>query len=120
MPDELGFSEEQRKEIYEHDTHRCVFCGLGEREGIATHIEYLAPPIEDKPLTSDWGVVICENHRSDNILGYSSSGREFFRDLHHLGMEIGDRKMIKFVREILLIYEEYEIDSEIIWKKGDE
>jgi hypothetical protein len=120
MADESNFSEEQRKEIYERDNHRCVFCGLGEREGIATHIEYLAPPREDKPLTSNWGVVICENHRSDNILGYSSSGREFFLDLHQLGMELGDRKIIKFVREILLIYEEYEIDDEIIWKKPNE
>ena len=119
MADELSFSEEQKLVILEQGNYQCIFCGSSKRNGVEVHVEILLPPKEGHKLTIEHGVVVCENHRSDDILGYCSSGRDFFLDLHLLAQEQGDKNIVNFAREIIAIYEEYEIDEMITFRKND-
>ncbi len=96
---------------------RCVVCGRGREDGIEIHADHKIPLDRGGTNTVENGQTLCSEH---NLLkkNYSQTefGKRFMLRLYEEALEKGDELMANFCREILDVYDKYNINWHI--KRG--
>lgn len=112
------FTSEQKKQIFKRDNYRCVQCGRRQDEGYELHADHRVPRDKGGKATVDNGQTLCSicNFRKKNY-GQTESGKKMLIRLWEASIKIGDKKTKKFCEEVLNVYEKFDINGHIIWKK---
>ncbi|OGI57076.1 HNH endonuclease [Candidatus Nomurabacteria bacterium RIFCSPHIGHO2_02_FULL_37_13] len=112
------FTSEQKKQIFEKDNYRCVQCGRRQDEGYELHADHRIPKDKGGKAMVDNGQTLCPicNFRKKNY-GQTESGKKMLIRLWEASIKIGDEKTKKFCEEVLKVYERFDINGHIEWKK---
>lgn len=112
------FTPEQKKQIFERDGYRCVQCGRRKDEGYELHADHRVPKDKGGKATVDNGQTLCSvcNFRKKNY-GQTESGKKMLIRLWEASIKIGDERTRKFCEEVLGVYEKFDINGHIEWKK---
>lgn len=112
------FTPEQKRTILERDNYKCFICGRSANEGYELHIDHILPRDKGGKSTLDNAQTLCSicNFRKKNY-NQTESGRRMFIRLLETSKSLGDETMQKFCEEILEVYEKYNINGHIEWKK---
>ncbi|NKQ39546.1 MAG: HNH endonuclease [Methanosarcinales archaeon] len=112
------FTLEQKKKIFKRDNYRCVQCGRRQDEGCELHADHRVPKDKGGKAVVDNGQTLCSvcNFRKKNY-GQTESGKKMLIRLWEASIKIGDEKTKKFCEEVLNVYEKFDINGHIIWKK---
>lgn len=114
------FSPELKQKILERDGYKCVLCGRSAKEGYELHVDHIIPKDIGGKATFENGQTLCSicNFRKKNY-NQTESGKKMFIRLWETAKKIKDQKLEKFCEEILKIYEKYDINGHIEWKKDE-
>lgn len=112
------FTPEQKKQIFKRDNYRCVQCGRRQDEGYELHADHRVSKNKGGKAVIDNGQTMCSicNFRKKNY-GQTESGKKMLILLLEASIKIGDEKTKKFCEEVLRIYEKFNINGHIEWKK---
>lgn len=112
------FTPEQKKQIFERDDYRCVQCGRRQDEGYELHADHRVPKDKGGKAKVENGQTLYSvcNFRKKNY-GQTESGKKMLIRLWEASIKIGDEKTKKFCEEVLSIYEKFDINGHIVWKK---
>ena len=112
------FTSTQKKQILKRDNYKCVICGRGLKYGVELHIDHIKAKDFGGEAILENGQTLCAQH---NILKknfkQTETGKKMFIRLYELAKKQGDKKIIKFCKEILLVFEKNNINGHIEWKK---
>lgn len=112
------FTEEQKKEILELDGYKCVICGKGIKEGIELHIDHIKPKDLGGEAIVENGQTLCAQHNFiKKNLKQTETGKKMYIRLYELAKKERNEELIKFCGDILKVYEKYNINGHIEWKK---
>lgn len=112
------FTEKQKKEIFKRDNYRCVICGRGKADGVEIHADHIRPKDLGGTATIKNGQTLCAQHNiQKKNYKQTETGKKMFIRLYDLAKANKDKRLLKFCREILEIYEKNGINSHIVWKK---
>jgi len=95
-----------------------VQCGRRQDEGCELQADHKVPKDKGGKATVDNGQTLCSvcNFRKKNY-GQTESGKKMIIRLWEASIKIGDKKTKKFCEEVLSVYEKFDINGHIIWKK---
>ncbi len=112
------FTPEQKAAILKRDNYRCVQCGRRQDEGYELHVDHRVPKDKGGKASVDNGQTLCSvcNFRKKNY-GQTESGKKMLIRFWEASIKIGDKKTKKFCEEVLGVYEKYNINGHIVWKK---
>lgn len=114
------FTPELKKLIFERDGYKCVICGRTENEGYELHVDHILPKDKGGTATFENGQTLCSicNFRKKNY-NQTESGKKMFIRLWETAKKINDKETQMFCEELLKIYEKYNINGHIEWKKEE-
>lgn len=114
-----NFTLKQKKEIFKRDEYRCVQCGRSQDDGYELHADHRVPQDKRGKKTVDNGQTLCSicNFRKKNY-GQTESGKKMLIRLWETSVKIGDEKTQKFCEEVLSVYEKFDINGHIEWKRN--
>jgi predicted restriction endonuclease len=112
------FTPELREAIFKRDNYRCVICGMGRDNGVEIHADHIRPKDKGGRATLENGQTLCAAHnfRKKNY-SQTESGKRMFIRLYESAKSIGDDEMMAFCREILEVYDKYNVNGHIEWKE---
>lgn len=112
------FTEEQKEIIKKRDGYKCVICGLGPKNGVEIQVDHIKPKDLGGKAEIDNGQTLCAMHnfRKKNYSQFEL-GKKFFITTYNKAKSLNDESVMSFCKEILAVYEKYNIDSHIDWKK---
>jgi 5-methylcytosine-specific restriction endonuclease McrA len=112
LPD---FPPEVKEEIFTRDGYKCVVCNRGKKDGVEIHADHIRAIDSGGTNTADNGQTLCSEH---NLLkkNYSQTeaGKRYFIKLYHQAIAKGDKKMIKFCKQIFDAYNKHKINRHIV------
>jgi hypothetical protein len=112
------FSPEQKKQILERDGHQCVICGRGEKDGVELQIDHIRPKDLDGKATIENGQTLCAQHNFiKKNMKQTETGKKMFIRLYELSKIENNQELLDFCTEILKVYEHFNINGHIVWKK---
>lgn len=112
------FTEEQKKAVLERDGYKCVICGRGRREGVELHVDHIKPRYLGGQSTIENAQTLCSRcNFLKKYLKQTETGKKMFIRLYELAKREGNEELLEFTKEILEVYERYNINSHIIWRK---
>ena len=117
-PELEDFTPDQREQIFKRNDYQCVMCGKGRRDGVEIHADHIKPKDLGGKATIENGQTLCAPHnfRKKN-LKQTESGKKMFIHLYELAKSEGDSGTVDFCREILEVFEEYNVNGHIRWKR---
>jgi len=111
------FNAQQREEIFERDDYRCVFCGIGRRDGVEIHVDHIVPMSRGGEATVDNGQTLCSTHNfRKKTYSQTESGKRMFINLLRIARKVGDTHMENFCLEVLSVYDKHNINGHIDWE----
>lgn len=112
------FTPEQKRIILERDGYKCVICGRGLNEGIELQIDHIKPKDLDGKATIENGQTLCAQHNfMKKKMKQTETGKKMYIRLYELAKSEGNQELLDFCTEILKVYEHFNINGHIIWKK---
>lgn len=112
------FTTTQKKKILERDGYWCAVCGKGVKEGVELHIDHIKPKDFGGKATLENGQILCSQHNFlKKNLNQTTTGKKIFINLYNLAKKENDKKLLKFCTDILTVFEEYDINGHIEWKR---
>lgn len=112
------FTAAQKKEILERDGYRCVVCGRGIKDGVELHIDHIKPKYLGGKATIENGQVLCAQHNFiKKNTGQTTTGKKLFVNLYNLAKKNGDDDLMNFCAAVLEVFERYNMNGHIEWKK---
>ena len=110
------FTEQQKQAILARDNHRCVECGRGKEHGIDLHIDHIVPKDKGGRAIIDNGQTLCSEHNFlKKNLNATESGKRLFIRLYEAAKRENNAKILRFSRQALTLYEEFDINGHIEW-----
>jgi 5-methylcytosine-specific restriction endonuclease McrA len=112
------FTAEQKRQIFERDSWKCVQCGRGLAEGIELHADHVkAKDMGGKAIIEN-GQTLCAQHNfMKKNLGQTESGKKMFIRFYELAKVEGNELLFNFSSEVLQVFEKYDIKGHIESKK---
>ncbi len=112
------FTETQKRRILKRDNYKCVICGKGRENGIELHVDHIIPKDLGGKATIENGQTLCAQHnfRKKNYK-QTETGKKMFICLYALAKSINDEDTAVFCREVLEVFEKYDINGHIKWEK---
>lgn len=112
------FSQKLKQAILKRDGYKCVICGRGKAEGVELHIDHIKPKDLGGRATLENGQTLCSrcNFRKKN-LKQTETGKKMFIRLYELSKKEKDKELVKFCSEVLKVYQKYNVNGHIKWKK---
>lgn len=111
------FTQAQKREILERDGYRCVICGRGKREGVELHVDHIKPKDLGGPASINNGQTLCAQHNFiKKNLNATETGKKQIIRLYELSKSEQIDDMMVFCREILEIYDKYDVNGHIEWE----
>jgi hypothetical protein len=116
-PELEDFTPTQREQIFQQDNYRCVICGKGQRDGVEIHADHIKPKDLGGKATIENGQTLCATHNfRKKTYKQTETGKKMFIRLYELAKSEGDPEMENFCRQILEVFEEYDVNDHIGWK----
>lgn len=111
------FTPEQKRIIMERDSYRCVVCGRGKHDGVELQVDHIKPKALGGKAEIENGQTLCAMHnfRKKNY-GQTETGKKMMIRLYDLAEAQGDEELKAFCRDVLLVYEKYDINGHIEWQ----
>lgn len=106
------FTVLQKEIIMERDGNRCVMCGKSKNEGAELYVNYINPIETGGKTEIVNGQTLCKQH-----LNLKDRGKKMFIRLYELSKNIGDTETQQFCASILEVFDKYNINGHIKWKK---
>lgn len=112
------FSPEVKGQAMERDGHKCVICGLGQKDGVELQIDHILPRSKGGDASLENAQTLCAGHNfSKKNLGQMEHGKKLFLKLKEKAAKLADSEegtnLVKFCDEILEVYDKYKIDDQI-------
>lgn len=112
------FSESDKESIKKRDGYKCVICGLGPENGVELQVDHILPKDKGGRATIDNGQTLCAKHNFiKKNYGQTEMSKKLFVNMYNIAKRNGDERTKEFVSAILEVYEKFEIDTHIVWKK---
>lgn len=112
------FTPEQKALIFKKDNYRCVYCGKGKADGVEIHADHIIPKDLGGKAEIANGQTLCAQHNfQKKNLKQTETGKKMFIHLYELSEHLKNNKIKNFCQDILVVYEKYDINGHIIWKK---
>lgn len=108
------FPPEIKEDIFRRDGYRCVVCGRGREHGVEIHADHKIPLDKGGTNTADNGQTLCSEHNFlKKTYSQTEFGKRFLIKLYHDAVKEGDKRMVKFCKEIFDVYNKYGINTHI-------
>lgn len=112
------FTFAQKKIVFKRDKYRCVICGRGSADGVELHIDHIKPKEYGGKAEIINAQTLCAQHNFiKKHYKQTETGKKMFIRLYELAKNNNDKKLLKFCKEVLEVYEKNKINGHIIWKK---
>ena len=112
------FTPSLKKEILERDGYKCVICGLGLKEGVELHVDHIKPKELGGKATFENGQTLCAKHNFlKKNLKQTETGKKMFIQMLETAKKEGETGLIKFIEDVLEVYEKHNMNGHIRWKK---
>lgn len=112
------FTPEQKKAILKRDDYKCVICGRGKKDGVELHIDHIKPKYLGGKSIVENGQTLCAQHNFiKKTLKQTETGKKMFIRLYELTKKEKNDDLEKFCADVLKIYEKYNVNGHILWKK---
>jgi len=110
----LDFPPDVKEKIFQRDNYRCVVCGLGRKDGVEICADHIVPLDKGGTNAFENGQTLCTQH---NLIkkNYSQTeaGKRYFIKIYEEAIKKGDKKMIKFCKDVFNAYNKYKINTHI-------
>ena len=110
----FDFPPEIKEEIFRRDDYKCVVCGRGREDGVEICADHKRPKHLGGSNTLDNGQTLCAEH---NLLKknytQTEAGKRYFIKIYETAVAIGDKRMVKFCKEIFNVYDKEGINRHI-------
>lgn len=110
------FTPQQKKIIMERDGYRCVLCGRGIAEGVELQVDHIKD-IKGKAIIENGQTLCAQHYIEKNNLGQTETSKKMFIRLYELSKKVGDIETQQFCAAILEVFEKFNVNEHIIWKK---
>ena len=111
------FTQQQKDAIFMRDDYRCVICGKGREDGVDIQVDHIIPKDKGGRAIIDNGQTLCAQHNFlKKNMNATESGKRLFIRLRGIAKHEGNEHMAAFTREILEIYDRYDVNGHIQWK----
>lgn len=112
------FSPELKKKILERDEYKCVICGMGQKDGVELHVDHIKPKELGGKATFENGQTLCAKHNFlKKNLKQTETGKKMFIRMLETAKAENETALVKFIEEILNVYEKHNMNGHIRWKK---
>ena len=112
------FSESDKEAIKKRDGYKCVICGLGPENGVELQVDHILPKDKGGRATIDNGQTLCAKHNFiKKNYGQTEMSKKLFVNMYNIAKRNCDERTKEFASAILEVYEKFEIDTHIVWKK---
>ncbi|MDR3195323.1 MAG: HNH endonuclease [Endomicrobium sp.] len=113
-----NFTARQKKIILKRDGYKCVICARGFKEGSELHIDHIKPKDLGGKAIVENGQTLCSQHNFlKKNLKQTETGKKMYIRLYELAKKEQNKELLKFVTDILEVYEKHGINGHIIWDK---
>lgn len=116
----FDFPPEIKEAIFRRDDYKCVVCGRGREDGVEICADHRKPKRLGGGNTLDNGQTLCTEH---NLLkkkySQTEAGKRFFTKIYESAIAAGDKKMVRFCKEIFDVYDKEGMNSHIPRPNGD-
>ena len=115
-----SFTQAQRDEILEAGNYRCCICGVSEAEGAQLHVDHVVPRSKGGRATVDNGQVLCSHHNNmKKNYGQTETCKRMYNVLYQQAVNLNDTKMLSFLRDVMEVYDNHNINSHINWDQSN-
>lgn len=112
------FTAKQKEIILKRDNYKCVICGKGKDDGVELHVDHIKPKDFGGEATIENGQTLCSQHNfMKKNLKQTETGKKMFIRLYELLKNENNKELLNFCTEVLKVYEKFDINSHIVWKK---
>lgn len=112
------FTEKQKVDIKERDGYKCVICGLGIKDGVELQVDHIKPKELGGKATLENGQTLCAKHNYlKKTLKQTETGKKMFINLYKLAIKENNEELQEFCIAILEVFEHYNMNGHIEWKK---
>jgi len=111
------FDENMKNEVKARDSWKCVYCGLGESNGVELQVDHITPRSKGGRAELDNAQTLCGAHNyRKNKLGQLELGERMFVRLKKNAQSTQSEnpeseKVIQFCDEVLALYKRYGLDN---------
>ncbi|TQR30634.1 HNH endonuclease [Campylobacter sp. MIT 99-7217] len=114
------FTPALKKQILQRDDYKCVICGMGQKEGVELHVDHIKPKDLGGKASLENGQTLCSRHNFlKKNLKQTKTGKKMFIRMLESAKENKENELVAFLEELLSIYEKYNINGHIVWKKDN-
>lgn len=110
----LEFPPDVKEKIFQRDNYKCVVCGLGRKDSVEICVDHIVPLDRGGSNTIENGQTLCTQH---NLIkkNYSQTeaGKRYFIRIYEKAVKKGDKKMIKFCKDVFDAYNKHKINTHI-------
>ena len=118
VKDAENFTPAQREEIFKRDDYRCVVCGMGRKEGIEIAVDHIKPRQFGGKATIDNGQTLCSKHNNlKKNYSHTESCKRVFINMYRQAQKNNDTALMRFIEDVLEVYDRHDINGHIEWKK---
>ena len=112
------FSELQKEQAKQRDGNKCVVCGLGPEHGAELYVEHIKPKDKGGKATLDNAQTLCFRHNFiKKNLNQTETVKKMFISLYEKAKAEGNVQYIEFCEAILQVYDDFDVNGHIEWKK---
>ena len=112
------FTPEQKEAIFKRDGYKCVECGKGLKDGVEIQADHIKPRDLGGESTIENGQTLCAQHNfKKKNYNQTQTGKRMFIRLYELAKKSKDKELQKFCNDVLIVYEQHNVNCHIVWKK---
>jgi hypothetical protein len=112
------FTEQQKEIIKRRDGYKCVICGRGLADGVELHVDHIKPKDLGGRATLENGQTLCAQHNFlKKNFKQTETGKKMFIRLYDLAKAEGNRELVQFCASVLEVFERFNINGHIKWKR---
>lgn len=113
------FTQKQKEQILKRDGYKCTTCGASRADGVELQIDHIKPKELGGTAEIINGQVLCAKHNFlKKIYSQTETGKKMFIRLFDKSKNEGDEKVSSFVKDILEVYEKYDMNGHIKWSRN--
>jgi len=108
------FHPDIKAEIFKRDNHQCVICGRREADGVEICADHMKPKDKGGDNSIENGQTLCMEHNlMKKNYSQSEAGKRYFIKIYEKAIVNGDKKMIKFCKDVFDIYDKHGINGHV-------
>ena len=112
------FTPEQKAIIMKRDGYKCVICGKGIKDGVELQVDHIKPKEFGGKAIIENGQTLCAQHNFlKKTYKQTETGKRMFIRLYELAKKENDELIMNFAHDILEVFDKYNINGHIEWKK---